>query len=96
MSARNRIDAVRRIAVVRANGIGDYCFAVPAFAALRAAYPEAEIVLLGKSWHADFLHGRPGPVNRAEPSNANTLDQFTMPSPIGHATAVHLPLTFSQ
>ncbi|HEY8553141.1 MAG TPA: glycosyltransferase family 9 protein [Burkholderiales bacterium] len=63
MSAK-RLEAVRRIAVVRANGIGDYCFAVPALAALRAAYPDAEIVLLGKRWHAEFLTGRPGPVDR--------------------------------
>ncbi len=64
MRLGKRLDAVRKIAVVRANGIGDYCFAQPALAALRAAYPEAEIVLLGKRWHADFLHNRPGPVDR--------------------------------
>ena len=65
MSAYGRLDRVRKIAVVRANGIGDYCFALPALAALRAAYREAEIVLLGKPWHVAFLDRRPGPVDRA-------------------------------
>lgn len=59
-----RSDSVRKIAVVRANGIGDFVFAVPAFAALRKTYPQAEIVLLGKRWHAGFLKGRPGPIDR--------------------------------
>ena len=64
MPATDRLNGVRKIAVVRANGIGDYCFAVPALAALRAAYPQAEIVLLGKQWHYEFLRDRPGPIDR--------------------------------
>ena len=55
---------VRKIAVLRVNGLGDFISAVPALEALRAAYPAAEIVLLAKDWHAAFLAGRPGPVNR--------------------------------
>src|SRR5579875_14364 len=55
---------INKIAVVRVNGLGDYLFIIPALYALRAAYPEAEIVLLGKEWHVEFLTGRPGPVNR--------------------------------
>ncbi len=55
---------IQKIAVVRVNGLGDYLFIVPALYALRAAYPDAEIVLLGKRWHAEFLAGRAGPVNR--------------------------------
>jgi ADP-heptose:LPS heptosyltransferase len=55
---------VRRIAVLRANAIGDFLFALPALESLRAAYPSAEVVLLGRAWHADFLAGRPGPVDR--------------------------------
>ncbi len=54
----------RKIAVLRANGVGDLIFALPAIEALRDAYPLAEIVLLGLPWHADFLSGRPGPVDR--------------------------------
>ncbi len=53
-----------KIAVLRANGIGDYVFAVPALEALRARFPQAEIVLLGKSWHAAFLQDRFEPVDR--------------------------------
>jgi ADP-heptose:LPS heptosyltransferase len=60
----DRIPNVRRIAVLRANAIGDFLLALPALEALRAAYPTAEIVLLGKHWHRDFLMGRPGPVDR--------------------------------
>lgn len=55
---------VRKIAVLRANGLGDFIFTLPALDALRRAYPEAEIVLLGKAWHRDFLSGRTMPVDR--------------------------------
>jgi ADP-heptose:LPS heptosyltransferase len=55
---------VSKIAILRANALGDYIFALPALDALRAAYPAAEIVLLGAPWHARFLTGRPGPVDR--------------------------------
>lgn len=55
---------MRKIAVLRANAIGDFVFALPALAALRSTYPQAEIVLLGRPWHADFLANRPGPVDR--------------------------------
>ncbi len=60
----DRIPNVRTIAVLRANAIGDFLLALPALEALRAAYPTAEIVLLGKRWHRDFLTSRPGPVDR--------------------------------
>jgi ADP-heptose:LPS heptosyltransferase len=55
---------VERIAVLRANALGDYMFCIPALDALRAAYPEAEITLLARPWHAGFLSDRPGPVDR--------------------------------
>jgi ADP-heptose:LPS heptosyltransferase len=55
---------VDRIAVLRANALGDFVFCVPALDALRQAYPAAEIVLLARPWHAEFLAGRPGPVDR--------------------------------
>lgn len=62
-----KLDGIRKIAVLRANALGDYVFSTAALYALRAAYPDAEIVLLGKNWHADFLDGRPGPVDRVIP-----------------------------
>jgi ADP-heptose:LPS heptosyltransferase len=55
---------VSRIAVLRANALGDFMFSLPALDALRAAYPDAEITLLGAPWHARLLAGRPGPVDR--------------------------------
>lgn len=58
---------VRKLAVLRANAIGDYLVSLPALEALRAAYPQAELVLLGAGWHAGFLAGRPGPVDRCVP-----------------------------
>lgn len=54
---------VRHIAVLRANGIGDLMFALPALDALRAAYPQAIITLLATPWHRSFLAGRAAPVD---------------------------------
>ena len=59
-----RVPDVERIAVVRANALGDYIFSLPALDSLRAAYPGAELTLLGADWHARVLPGRPGPVDR--------------------------------
>jgi ADP-heptose:LPS heptosyltransferase len=56
--------AVERIAVLRANRLGDLVLALPALDALRAARPHAEIVLLGAGWHPELLDGRPGPWDR--------------------------------
>jgi ADP-heptose:LPS heptosyltransferase len=55
---------VERIAVLRATALGDFVFCIPALLALRAAYPRAEICLLGRPWHASFMRDRPGPVDR--------------------------------
>jgi ADP-heptose:LPS heptosyltransferase len=67
---RDRVELVkdvRKLAVLRANAIGDYLVSLPAIQALRAAYPQAELVLLGADWHAGFLAGRPGSVDRCVP-----------------------------
>ena len=58
------VSEVSRIAVLRANGIGDMVFALPALEALRATYADAEITLMGADWHAGFFAGRPSPVDR--------------------------------
>ncbi len=60
----DRLPGVRRIAVLRANGVGDYVVAEPALAALRAAYPDAEITLLGASHTRPLVEDRPGPCDR--------------------------------
>jgi ADP-heptose:LPS heptosyltransferase len=65
-SAQAVVPDVRRMAVLRANSIGDFVLAVPALDALRAAYPLAEITYLGDSWHPQLLEGRPGPWDRVE------------------------------
>ncbi|MFF5176612.1 glycosyltransferase family 9 protein [Micromonospora sp. NPDC000316] len=83
------VSDVRRIAVLRANALGDFIFVLPALDALRAAYPSAEIVLLGAPWHAKLWCDRPGPVDRvlvvppargirdAEAGeSASTIDEF--------------------
>ena len=62
--SRALVPAVRKLAVLRANALGDLIVALPALEALRAAYPAAELVLLGSGWHPAFLAGRPGPVDR--------------------------------
>ena len=60
----DRVPDIHKIAVLRANALGDFIFALPALEALRVAYPGAEIVLLAKKWHANFLANRPGPIDR--------------------------------
>lgn len=58
------VAGVRRVAVLRANSIGDFVLVLPALEALRAAYPDAEITILGREFHAAWLSGRPGPWDR--------------------------------
>jgi ADP-heptose:LPS heptosyltransferase len=78
------VEGVHKLAVLRANAIGDYLVSLPAIEALRAAYPTAELMLLGADWHAGFLAGRPGPVDRclAVPPTAGVRDDRP-PSPPG-------------
>lgn len=83
----NRLTNVRKIAVLRANGLGDFIFSVPALQALKATYPAAELVYLGNPWHKAFLTGRPGPIDRVvvipvsegvrmEPGKTESQDQL--------------------
>lgn len=55
---------IKKIAVLRANALGDYIFSLPALQALRETFNDAEIVLLGRAWHKEYLQNRPGPVDR--------------------------------
>ena len=64
LTAGTLIPDVHKIAVLRCNALGDFIFTLPALDALRAAYPHAEIVLLGKPWHAEWLATRPSPIDR--------------------------------
>lgn len=57
---------VNKIAILRANALGDFIFTLPALQALRETYPHAEIVLLGLAWHKSFLEHRPSPIDRVE------------------------------
>ena len=73
------VPGVGKLAVLRANALGDLIVTLPALAALRAAYPAAELVLLGSGWHPGFLTGRPGPVDRCvsvPPTTGTMICQF--------------------
>jgi ADP-heptose:LPS heptosyltransferase len=58
------LDGVNKIAVLVPHAIGDFVFTLPALHTLRYAYPDAQLALVGKAWQAEFLRGRPGPVDR--------------------------------
>jgi len=55
---------VRKIAILRANALGDFIFVLPAISALKKAFPESEITYLGLAWHNKFIPGRIGSVDR--------------------------------
>ena len=63
-SLGSHLPGVRKVTVLRANAIGDFVVALPALAALRRAYPAAELTIIGDVWHADLLSDRPGPWDR--------------------------------
>ncbi|MFL5730481.1 MAG: glycosyltransferase family 9 protein [Cytophagaceae bacterium] len=81
---------VKKIAIVRANALGDFIVTLPAIYAISATYPMAEIILLGKPWHAGFLAGQRTPIDRVivipilkglreemnEQENKNDVDSF--------------------
>src|ERR687894_231921 len=60
-----RVRNVSKIAVLRAGGLGDSIFTLPALAALREAYPGAEITLLGGPLQTELFDRHPGSVARA-------------------------------
>ena len=44
-------DTIRRIAIIKADHIGDFVFALPSLAALRRAFPNAKITLFCAAWN---------------------------------------------
>ena len=54
---------VSRIVVLRGGGLGDLIFAIPAMAALKAAYPGAHLTLLGTPIHKALLDAVQSPVD---------------------------------
>ncbi|MEZ2390348.1 glycosyltransferase family 9 protein [bacterium RCC_150] len=58
-----RFDGVSRIVVLRGGGLGDLIFAIPAMAALKAAYPGATITLLGTPVHKALIEATKSPVD---------------------------------
>ncbi len=62
---RRIVEDVGKIAVLRAGGLGDFVFTLPALWALRAAYPGAEITLLGGPNQVALMKGRDEPAQRA-------------------------------
>ncbi len=52
------IPNVKKIAILRALVLGDLIFSLPALDALHTTYPEAEMLYLGRPWHAHYLPGR--------------------------------------
>jgi ADP-heptose:LPS heptosyltransferase len=57
------IAGVQKIAILNPAAVGDFIVTLPAVHALKAAYRSAHIVYIGKQWHAEFLRGRPGPID---------------------------------
>ena len=67
-----RVDGVRKIAVLRAGGLGDAIFTLPALWALKETYPEAEIALLGGPLQMGLFSCGRDPVARAIPVPPST------------------------
>jgi ADP-heptose:LPS heptosyltransferase len=57
-----KLPDIAKIAVLRGGGLGDLMFALPAVAALRAAYPQSSLTLLGTPLHRELLNSTDGPV----------------------------------
>lgn len=53
-----------KIAVLHAKALGDFIVTLPALAAIKETYPNAELVLLARPWVKDFLAVRPSVVDR--------------------------------
>jgi ADP-heptose:LPS heptosyltransferase len=72
----------RRLAVLRAGGLGDLVMALPAIASIREAHPAAHVSLLGSRWIARLQLPRRGIVDEA----------IALPDPALRALSGALPL----
>ncbi|TLM86457.1 glycosyltransferase family 9 protein [Pseudarthrobacter sp. NamE2] len=61
-----KFEDVSRIVVLRGGGLGDLIFAIPAMAALKAAYPGATLTLLGTPIHKALLAAVKSPVDEVQ------------------------------
>jgi ADP-heptose:LPS heptosyltransferase len=61
----NKLLNISKIAVLRANALGDLMFALPALYSLRQTYKSAKIYYLGKKWHKNFFINHPGIVDHS-------------------------------
>ncbi|MGF9647143.1 glycosyltransferase family 9 protein [Pseudarthrobacter oxydans] len=61
-----KFESVSRIAVLRGGGLGDLIFAIPAIAALKEAYPQASITLLGTPAHKALIAATKSPVDEVQ------------------------------
>ncbi|MFJ4209487.1 glycosyltransferase family 9 protein [Paenarthrobacter sp. NPDC089675] len=62
----DKFTGVERIAVLRGGGLGDLIYTYPALSALKAAYPNAEVTLLGTPIHKALAAATDGPVDSVE------------------------------
>ena len=72
LPAPELVENVQKIAVLRAGGLGDAIFTLPALWALKETYPEAEITLLGGPLQTGLFSGGREPVARAIPVPPST------------------------
>lgn len=78
--------APRKIALFHAKALGDFIVTLPALAAIKETYPDAELVLLAKSWVRAFLATRPSMIDRVisipalstlnKPVNSTEIERF--------------------
>ena len=67
-----KLEDVRKIAVLRAGGLGDAIFTLPALWALKETYPESDITLLGGPLQIGLFSDGREPVARAIPVPPST------------------------